>query len=704
MKTSNFNTQNSFLIKLKITLALLFSILFSLKSYSQNFEFPDSIQVKIDTIKNTEKKADFLMRTTWVYLNSDIELAYELISSSVEISKQENYTNGLANGYTTLGVIFQQQGDYLTALEYQFQSLELYQKLNAEEKSKRIEQNISTAYNNIGNTYFMQNDLDNSIKYYEKALEIRKKAAKNSQYYNTLSNIAGVYFKKGDYEKAIKIYTGVATEFKKDFPDIEAGSLFQVMSNIADCYIMMEKYEKAINTFKEGGKYYKEGEIQHKLSALLNQSGLYIEMNKPAIAHQKLIEAEAILKKENIKTKHNYKSFYEYAYDYYKSVGNHQKALQSHEKFLAYKDSIFNDEQQDKVNSLNNQIKIKEKEAELKMIQKESENQLKLLTKDNRIKEEKLEREAYLKYTFFGFGLFSLIIGLLFYRRFKINKRLNAKIVEKNKEIYDSIEYARGLQEAILPSKDTLSYNLKDYFVFFQPKDIVSGDFYWVESVKIKQEMRDQYDFLQPDDHEITYVAVADCTGHGVPGALVSVVCSSALYRSLKESNLLLPNEILKKSRDIIVKEFSNQTTTLNDGMDVSLCALIKSKEGKVNKGFWSGANSPLWLVRDDQLKSFTPDKMSVGKGVYEEAYQLHPIDFQKNDVLYFTSDGFQDQFGGNNTRLGKKFKSKQLKELMVNIHQKDLKEQQSILSKTFHQWKGDLDQVDDVCIIGVRL
>ena len=258
----------------------------------------------------------------------------------------------------------------------------------------------------------------------------------------------------------------------------------------------------------------------------------------------------------------------------------------------------------------------------------------------------------------------------------------NEEIEHKNREIIDSINYAKRIQEAILLPPDLVKNYLPDSFVVFKPKDIVAGDFYWIEEA----------------DEKIIF-GVADCTGHGVPGALVSVVCHNALNSSLREFNLTEPGKILDKTRDLVIKQFSKSQQDVKDGMDISLCSL----SFKTLTLQWSGANNPLWILRNGatEIEELKPDKLPVGKGNIDQKFTTHTIQLSKGDQLYIFSDGFADQFGGER---GKKYKYKPFSDLILANANKSMAEQKELISKEFNVWKRDLEQVDDVCIIGVRI
>ena len=253
-----------------------------------------------------------------------------------------------------------------------------------------------------------------------------------------------------------------------------------------------------------------------------------------------------------------------------------------------------------------------------------------------------------------------------------------AEVVQQKQEILDSINYAKHLQEALLPSAKTVKELLGEAFVLFLPKDIVAGDFYWIEK-------RGDY----------TFVAAGDCTGHGVPGAMVSVVCSNALNSAVKEFHLTDPGKILDKVRELVVSTFEKSESEVMDGMDISL-AVINSGSDEI---LWAGANNPLWIV-SGEMRVLPPDKQPVGKSYHQKPFTTQKFTTQKGDLIYLFTDGYADQFGGPK---GKKFKYKPLQELLLTVRDQSMQEQEEALRKAFSDWQGNLEQVDDVLILGIR-
>ncbi|MBD3637865.1 MAG: SpoIIE family protein phosphatase [Crocinitomicaceae bacterium] len=293
------------------------------------------------------------------------------------------------------------------------------------------------------------------------------------------------------------------------------------------------------------------------------------------------------------------------------------------------------------------------------------------------------------------------------------------KIEEVHQEITDSISYAKRIQSAILPPQKLVRKYLPESFILYKPKDIVAGDFYWMETT----------------DDAVLFAA-ADCTGHGVPGAMVSVVCNNGLNRSVREYGLTDPGKILDKTREIVIQEFAKSEEEVKDGMDIALCSLrlrsdyneqLEQNNEESDRGLsgiephheqdddmpsrglsgvevhFAGAHNPLWIIRKGatEVEEVKGNKQPIGKFDKSVDFETHVIELAKGDTIYLFSDGFSDQFGGEK---GKKFKAKNFKKLLLSVCDKPMDDQQRIIDESFEEWRGTLEQLDDVCVIGVRI
>lgn len=264
------------------------------------------------------------------------------------------------------------------------------------------------------------------------------------------------------------------------------------------------------------------------------------------------------------------------------------------------------------------------------------------------------------------------------------------------KELKDSISYAKTIQKAIFPSYSIIQRYFPEFFIYYQPKDIVAGDFYWFEKPISRTLPRNsESNTTNSRSNETLLFAVADCTGHGVPGAMISVMCHNALNRSVHEMGLTEPGEILNNTRKLILQEFRNSGQELKDGMDIGLCAL------RENYLEFAGANNSLWLIRDDELIEIKGDRQPVGNFITSNEFLTHSIEVQKGDIIYLFSDGYRDQFGGSSDR---RYKTETFRQFILSIHALPMSEQKERLENEFIDWKGKLDQVDDVCVFALKI
>jgi serine phosphatase RsbU (regulator of sigma subunit) len=382
-----------------------------------------------------------------------------------------------------------------------------------------------------------------------------------------------------------------------------------------------------------------------------------------------------------IAMKHNLKQNLVDIYYSLASVFEDSKAYDSSlfylRKYVDLNEQLHGEDEQSRVDQEKQKYNISKKDQELKL--KQAEAELKQETLNNRI------------LLLIGGIAVLVLLSLLLYNRFRSKNKLADILEKKNKEITlqkdeitDSINYARRIQDSILAPMHVVKQTLPDSFILYLPKDVVSGDFYWIETIN-KQKI----------------FAAVDCTGHGVPGALMSVVGFNLLNRAVNELNLTKPSDILREL-DFGVNKLLRQSeseNTVKDGMDIALCSY--NPDTRVLQ--YAGVFNPLYIVRNGQLNQIKADKSPIGvnlNGVVD-TFTNHEIQMFSGDMIYLFSDGYADQFGGPQ---GKKFKYNQLRDVLLTISSKTVSEQETVLRNTFTQWKGALDQVDDVLVIGVRI
>lgn len=371
------------------------------------------------------------------------------------------------------------------------------------------------------------------------------------------------------------------------------------------------------------------------------------------------------------------------AVDTYRGLGDYKRALECEIAVKNYKDSLQKISDQYVASSTKAII-----EASI-FLEKQNANKTQLQQQEILKKEETNKK---LQFWIFTIVILSVVVfALVLLSRFKKTKEQKKiieiqklKVEEAHEEIKDSITYAKRIQTAILPPAKLIRELLPDSFVLYKPKDVVAGDFYWVYS-------------LNPNIHQTNGVlfAVADCTGHGVPGAMVSVLCNGALNRAVREFNLTEPGLILDKAREIVIQEFEKSEEEVKDGMDLALCSIMG------NQLQFAGAHNPVWILRNSDIIEIKADKQPVGKFENAQKFKTQFFELKKGDIIYIFSDGFADQFGGEK---GKKLKAKNFRDLILKMKDQSLEEQKKFLSNAFDSWKGNLEQVDDICVIGVKV
>jgi hypothetical protein len=303
----------------------------------------------------------------------------------------------------------------------------------------------------------------------------------------------------------------------------------------------------------------------------------------------------------------------------------------------------------------------------------------------------KSESEKSFYQLLIGAGCIILVLVVVFFLlRARENKKSQDRlqvaydqIETKNRDITDSIRYAKRIQQAILPDDQSLKQAFPESFVFYRPKDIVSGDFYWYHHTE-----------------DVQLVAVADCTGHGVPGAFMSVLGASQLTSVIAEQGQISPARILNQIDEGIRNQLHQDgLSAMHDSMDIALCAYYKSQRKLV----FTGANRPILIARKSgQIEVLSPVKHSVGgDSQTSKQFEEHSITLEHGDCFYLFTDGYPDQFGGPK---GKKFKSSRFRDLLAQLAIENIEEQKNKLEAAFEDWRGNFEQLDDVCVIGIRV
>ncbi len=617
------------------------------------------------------------------FYKKSLELWEELLAlKNLSASQTRRIKISKANTLGYVGIVYRKQADYGKALDYYFQALKLDEELGSKKE-------IATDLGNIGIVYHKLKNYQKTLHYYERALKMDEELGNKPGVARHLGNMGGVYGDQKNYTKALSCYFNALkmTQQLKYKPGVARS-----LGNIGSIYYERKDYTEALEYLLKSLKLKEELGSKNLIAPGLRTIGSVYS------ATDKYSEAESYFKRalamsEEMGSQDEIRLNHECLSNLYKKTGKYSLALEHFQTSVHIKDSLYNKEKDKEIASKEITYEFEKKEAQAKAEQDK---------KDAIAEVDSKKQKMVLLFVSIGLILVFLFAGYVF-RALRIARKqkklieeknkqteeqkkiieLQKEIVEeKNKDIIDSINYAKRIQDALLKEQDHVTSHLPEHFILFKPKDIVSGDFYWA------LEKEGQF-----------YLAAVDCTGHGVPGAFMSMLGIAFLNEITASSELYSPAEILNLLRNKVVKELrqSGKQQETNDGMDMSIIRV----DLKTKKIQWAGANNPLYLLKDKTLDEIKPDKQCIGYNDDMQPFVNHEFQLEKGTSIYLFTDGYADQFGGEK---GKKFKYSQLKNLLISIYEKPVKEQKNMLNETFENWKGKLEQIDDVCVIGVRI
>ncbi len=656
--------------------------------------------------------------------------------------------NGVGNSYYGIG-------NYPAALSFYQSSL----KMKEEIKDKL---GVGISFNNIAQIYYQQKQYDTALVYLKKSMAIKEEMQDKSGMTYSLNNIAGVYFDQQKYDLALE-YHHKSLAIKEELGDNQG--IATSLNNLAQVHVSQKKYQIAVEYYMKALTL--ERASKDKQGMIYSLNGLakvYKETQKYDESIKSSLEALAIAK--NINALSELKDVYETLYQTSKLQGNIAKALSYFELHKSISDSLFNGEKMKVLNNLNTSYELSKKQQQIMLLQENKISQEnKFLLQEEKAKEQRIYIFSLVG-AFLSLGLFALIL----YRNNKDKQKVNLQLKSKNKQINlqkfeieanneelkqineesrimldtlaqqkteierkndnitSSINYARRIQNAVLPFQEymNLSLGAANFFVLYQPRDIVSGDFYWMHDTSANYGLDDVLIQGAPelllnelDSQDKIVLVVADCTGHGIPGAFMSMIGNELLNQIVNTNKITQPDIILKNLHIGIRYALQQEVTTNQDGMDVSIVTLTKNKEystqnnPKFEKLEYAGAmNSLCFFKEDKELVEIKATKKSIGGNTNTKntLFALHSLDlfdpqlavFQPLSFYLFT-DGYQDQFGGENH---KKFMSKNFKNLLQENQDKDFKEQHNVIKDTLTKWikVGKEQQTDDITVLGVKV
>jgi serine phosphatase RsbU (regulator of sigma subunit)/tetratricopeptide (TPR) repeat protein len=666
-------------------------------------------------------RAYALNRLCWHLRRNNPDTSIILGNQALELSEKLQWLRGLAEANHNLAVVYRTIGNYEKAIGYNNVALGYATQLK---DSSRIASTIG----NLGSVYYTQGDYPRALEYYLAALKIAELRNEKQRIATQLGNIGSIYIHQGDYKTSISCFSR-ALRIDEENKD-QAGIAFD-LAGIAGGYLKQAKpdtalmyYSRALEIEKVSGskygmaraignigmcwsmradstgdpvkkKIYYDSAIYfnrqaYDLSEAINDNRgrainlgelgqTYIDVGRFREAEATLLKAIALCDSLGIpESQKDDEANLSFLYD---SLHEYKKALWHYQRFISLRDTLINEDKTKEI--LRDQMNFEfEKKTAI----------------DAAKSNEELARQKVIRNASVAGGLLLLIIAGMSLRAYRMKKKAGEIIEkqkaevesqkllveEKQKEIIDSITYAKRIQSAILPATGEIENHFGDAFVFFRPKDIVSGDFYWMAKTK-----------------DYTFIAAADCTGHGVPGGFMSMLGNSLLNEVVLEKHIVDPAEILDMLRVkiILALKQKGESGENKDGMDMALCRFSNDQR----ELHFACANNPVWICRNGVMTEFRPDKQPVGIGGVSEAKMFtgHHFKTEPGDCVYLFTDGFADQFGGEK---GKKFMYRRFKEMLVANSALPMKIQQEKLEAAFAKWKGGLEQVDDLLVIGIKV
>jgi serine phosphatase RsbU (regulator of sigma subunit) len=595
--------------------------------------------------------------------------ALVFMKEGVKVKEEVGEKKGMSGGFNNIGNLYYFQGQYKEALVNHLKSLKLKEELNDKV-------GISMSYNNIGLVFYAQAKMEEALVYYKKGAAIQEELNDQQGLGNTYNNIANIYSDKENFDEALQ-YGLKALKARESIN--EKPGMAQSYNNLGMVYLSQKKMQLALTYLLRGlnlaqqlGNTKLMAESTHSVSHLYEAKKNY----SLALAYtaQQLNYSKEIDFKEGIRNAYrNYSSIYA-------KQGQFEKAITYTKLFHSLQDSLLNKDNFKQVSELNTKYETDKKEKAIL-----------LLTKDQELTEKTLKAQRLTGWALVG-GLVLLFISVFsVYRRYQFKQKANlvlekqkTEIENKNLLITDSIDYAKSIQELVLPTPHKVQNLFPESFVLYKPKSIVSGDFYWISKIGSK-----------------LICAVTDCTGHGVPGAFMSLLGFNMLENVVKKNKIEQPSKILDSLNQEVVARLT-QTESMEEimhGMDIALIS-IDTENGQLQ---YAGAHNQIYIIRDQELIEIKANNKTIGFDNKSNAfhYENKSLDLKKGDMIYLFTDGFPDQFGGPSR---KKFYYAPFRALLRSISALNPEIQHRRLEEAFTKWlDGRFEQIDDILVMGIR-
>ena len=642
-------------------------------------EYQISLKLRLD-IDDKKGIGNSLNNIALIYNGQgNFEKSLEYHQKALVVRQKNNDKHGIAMSLNNLGTIYKMHGDYEKSLKSHLESLAIKEEIG--DKA-----GILMSLNNIGLVYEIQGDtvaaLNNYMKYLKGSEEMGDLKAVSRAY----NNIGNIYMYKKDFEKAYE-YQMNALKIKIQIGDklglaISYANLGSIDDDQNNTKVALENYLQSLQICKEIGDTILMITLHH------NIADLYLKKGNQALA---LENATLALKyAEKTGSKPGLKFAYSSLYGIYEAKEEYKKAFDYYQLFSNIKDTLLNEESSKQIAEMNVKYESEKKDKEL--LKKDAE--LSKQQVDGQRK--KIQRNAFIV----GFILI-LVLAVFVFRSYRQKKQANLLLEDKNQliekqkqlvevknlKITDSINYAQRIQQATLPSEELIKKAFPESFILFMPKDIVSGDFYWYT------ELPDQKGHL---------IVVGDCTGHGVPGAFMSMIGNTLLNEIVNVKGIYSPAQILMELNKGVVgllNQSTDDSDTQDDGMDVTIVAYNPA----TNEIDYAAANHISYLYTNNSLKQLQGDIYSIGGmfGRKDITFTEQHLKLNKGDVIYLLTDGYTDQFGGEKNS---KFSSARFEKLLLEINKQDAETQKQQMDNIFQNWKADNKQLDDILVMGIKI
>ena len=661
------------------------------KDHSMALEYYNKLLTLEENQDHKEKVSDILTDMAEVYLDSGLyNTSIQSLEKSVSIKKEIGDEEGASKVLNSLGKVFETTYDFDKALDNYEKSAEVKEKLNDEK-------GLSNVLDNIGNIYYKKQILEKSIDSYQKSAELNEKLNNPDDLGATFNKMGVAYYELGNYDEATKFYQRSFNLKKQTGNDKDAS---MVLNNLGNINYNQNKFQRAISYYEQSIDLKENTDYNYgKAVSYFNLGNAYrqIESMPDAIKYYEACK--------NLSFQNNYEELLARSLkvlaQLYRQDKQEEKAAE-YDELLAtsqYQDVDIEiqlsesqimgetDANQEIIYKLTEEVRKQKEIAEREANERARENLLN--SQRIRLKNEQIERQRIILVSMIAVIVLVIgVLGLIYYQMIQ-KKKANKILTEKNnliskqaKLITDNIKSASAIQRAAMPPDNLMKSELPEFFILNMPKDIVSGDFYWMEK-------RDSRVFL----------AVADCTGHGVQGAVVSMLGMALLNEIVNKSYVKHPGEILNQL-SLKLKESlhaGGDVDEIREGMDIVLVKFDKNF-GEIE---FAGANNPVYIIRNNDIIEHRGDRSPIGYYSKEVNFTNQNIKLKPGDSVYMFSDGFIDQLSGENY---KKYLAKRFKNLLIEVNHLSLEKRKEKLLEEFHSWKGSFQQVDDVMILCIKI